>query len=993
MQKVWVNHPTKCWVLGAMQGTAPHGQVRVMVDGEEVVTRRDNVVNATTDNNPITDNLLKLDQIAEPSILHNIRERYLKDNFYSQVGPVVISVNPWKDTRRFYTEDFVKLYTGNSMILPPHLFKVARQAYASLVFFKQPQSIILSGECGSGKSEAAKFILKYLTIVGDSSKNKIASGLLAVNALLEAFGHARTIRNDNSSRFTKLTQLQFDHFGRLRSASIHPYALETTRVISQDPNESNFHIFYQFLRGTPPQSKRLFKLFDSPSQYHYLSNSKSTQEMDPDGFSKIMAIFNLLDISDNEIRDIFMFLSAILNLGNIQFVLQDDRIEIKDEGQLQTVSELLQISKEDLRNLLTHKPFDQTAVSKPQGISSLLSPRSRTNQVVHISLEQATQNRDLLAEILYQNVFNYVVDKVNLFLKGHHITPPSDLTSLYILDVSGFEDLVCNGLDQLHINLIDDVVHSHLYEKLKAEQELYKKDGLKWSHIDIPEFCGCTDVLIKSKGIMDIIDEESRNPSGSTETLIQKLVTTFKQNPNFSFNPRFPDSFSLKHGLGMVQYNTKLFLLKNKIYLNEEVTSTLKSSKMPLLAYCFSGKIVQPINPTKLSSALFLKQQIDNLISILNQTKEHYVKCIKPNDLNKPSMFDGMKVISQVRCHYLLELSFLCKNGFSWNETANVIIERLELLGIYTDTTNLPTLLTQLLKPTEFAIGDTKIFLREAAVETLIQSYQNILNKSIVNIQKYIRGSLVMSGEFFDDVSLSLSKLDNMPSNNTRQRSSSSSPIPKSGSSHIDHSNLPKEYLTVLSPSLVMGLPETSSIRRPPSFHPLRPWEEPLKANSNDVQSDKSMEKTETSKPRISRSEFAPAEPSKKTLKPSLTIGKKVVQDIDLLDFLSELKKDDDLSSSEGSSTSSTSTSTSTSSSGFCQKEHILLPCQLVVHPIQCLLQTLLEIHLLQVILFQVLLLKLLLSQKRERKSYLVGLLNLLPKCFQNFSSTLLQLN
>uniref|UniRef100_A0A6B2L309 Myosin motor domain-containing protein n=1 Tax=Arcella intermedia TaxID=1963864 RepID=A0A6B2L309_9EUKA len=413
-----------------------------------------------------------MDQISEAIILHNIKERYDKDLIYTFIGPMLISMNPFRKLDQ-YGEHLIPEYAAKppKEDLLPHIYHIAQNAYKSIAFAKS-QSVVISGESGAGKTEATKIILKFLCDVSDQTANasstmSLAKSILATNPILEAFGNAKTIRNNNSSRFGKFIRILFNSGGTIVGAKIDNYLLENTRIIFQAPSERNYHIFYQLLKGASAEQKAKFYL-GSPKDYHYLTNGdlEAPGIDDVEWFNSTKTAFSTLGISQDEQDSIFQVVSSVLLLGNVEFG-GEESVTIKNTHILALVAKLLGVRDHMLVEALTKRFFGGGGRASSYNIP--------------LNKAQAIENRDALAKELYSKLFDHLVNRLNSALTG---TIEPNTLFIGVLDIFGFEIFNHNSLEQFCINYTNERLHlqfnSHMF---KAEQEEYEKESVAWEKI------------------------------------------------------------------------------------------------------------------------------------------------------------------------------------------------------------------------------------------------------------------------------------------------------------------------------------------------------------------------------------------------------------------------------------------------------------------------------------------------------------------------------
>lgn len=507
--------------------------------------------------------LTLLSKISDESINDNLKKRFEHGIIYTYIGYVLISVNPFRDLG-IYTDDTMKSYQGkNRLEAPPHVFAIAENMYYNLKSYNENQCVIISGESGAGKTEAAKRIMQYIAATSSThseSISKIKDMVLATNPLLESFGCAKTLRNNNSSRHGKYLEIKFDAHFQPCAGHITNYLLEKQRVVGQIKNERNFHIFYQFTKGAPEEYRQLFGV-QQPEQYIYTSASQCTavENMDDvEEFNETLNAMRTIGLTKSEQDQIFRALAAILWIGNISFVENEaGNAEIRDKSVTTFVAYLLEVQEELLIKALIERIIETTHGAK-RG-STYHSP---------LNIIQATAVRDALAKAIYNNLFEWIVERVNNSLQAF---PGAD-KSIGILDIYGFEIFEHNSFEQICINYVNEKLQQIFIQlTLKSEQDTYKKEQIHWTPIE----------YFDNKIVCDLI--EAKRPPGIFAAMNDAIATAhadsdaadqaFAQRLNlFTTNPHFElrqNKFVVKHYAGDVTYDIFGITDKNKDQLQK----------------------------------------------------------------------------------------------------------------------------------------------------------------------------------------------------------------------------------------------------------------------------------------------------------------------------------------------------------------------------------------------------------------------------------------
>ncbi|PKU65617.1 hypothetical protein MA16_Dca021506 [Dendrobium catenatum] len=619
------------------------------------------------------DDMTKLTYLNEPGVLYNLARRYGLNEIYTYTGSILIAVNPFKKLPHLYNEHMMEQYKGIQFgELSPHVFAVADASYRAMMCEGRSQSILVSGESGAGKTETTKLIMQYLTYVGGRAvfdNRSVEQQVLESNPLLEAFGNARTIRNDNSSRFGKFVEIQFDANGRISGAAIRTYLLERSRVVQISDHERNYHCFYQLCASGKDAEK--FKV-GHPSSFHYLNQSK-TYELDgisnAHEYLKTRRAMDIVGISLDDQEAVFRTIAGILHLGNIEFSPgnEHDSSAVKDKVSkfhLQMAAKLFMCDAE-----LLHKTLCTRSIQTHEG-----------NIVKALDCSAAAAGRDVLAKTLYAQIFDWLVDNINKSV-GQDLNSKMQIG---VLDIYGFECFKNNSFEQFCINFANEKLQQHFNEHVfKMEQEEYKNEEINWSYI---EFIDNHDVvnLIEKKpfGIISLLDEACMFPKSTHETFSTKLFQNFRNHSRLE-KPKFSETdFTVSHYAGKVTYQTETFLEKNRDYVIVEHRSLISSSKCRFISGLFDSFPEETSRSSyKFSSvASRFKQQLQALMETLNSTEPHYVRCVKPNSLNCPQKFENLSVLHQLRCGGVLEAIRISLAGYPSRRTYSEFLDRFGLL-------------------------------------------------------------------------------------------------------------------------------------------------------------------------------------------------------------------------------------------------------------------------------------------------------------------------
>ncbi|KAJ4336454.1 class II myosin, partial [Ascochyta clinopodiicola] len=677
--------------------------------------------------------LTLISKISNEAINDNLKKRFENGEIYTYIGHVLVSVNPFRDLG-IYTEQVLESYKGkNRLEVPPHVFAIAESAYYNMNAYKENQCVIISGESGAGKTEAAKRLMQYIANVSggkNSSIQEMMDMVLATNPLLESFGNAKTLRNNNSSRFGKYLEIHFNAQGEPVGANINNYLLEKSRVVGQITNERNFHIFYQFAKAASPNYREIFGL-QQPQSYLYTSRSKCYDVPGIDDnaeFQDTLNAMKVIGLQQAEQDNIFRMLSAILWLGNVSFVEDDQgNAAIADQSVVDFVAYLLEVDSAHVNKALTIRVMET-------------SRGGRRGSVYDVPLNpaQASSVRDALSKAIYFNLFDWIVERVNLSLKARS----ASAYSIGILDIYGFEIFEKNSFEQLCINYVNEKLQQIFIQlTLKAEQEEYEREQIKWTPIkyfDNKVVCE----LIEEKrppgvfaALNDACATAHADPGAADQTFVQRL-NALSSNPNFQ--PR-QGQFIIKHYAGEVSYAVEGMTDKNKDQLLKDLLNLLGQSSNTFVHTLFPNQVDQDNRRRPPTAGDKIKVSANDLVTTLMQARPSYIRTIKPNENKSPKEFNEANVLHQVKYLGLQENVRIRRAGFASRQTFDKFVERFFLLspkcsyaGEYTWTGSYEQGTKQILKDTnipaeEFQMGVTKVFIKTPetlfALETMRDRY------------------------------------------------------------------------------------------------------------------------------------------------------------------------------------------------------------------------------------------------------------------------------
>lgn len=735
--RVWCSSPDATWKLGQIQSVSGDDVEILLVNGEVLTLSPDRLLPANPDILDGVDNLIHLSYLNEPSVLYDLQSRYSRDLIYTKAGPVLVAVNPLKEVA-LYGKDFISQYR-KKLNDDPHVYAIADLAFNEMRRDGVNQSIIISGESGAGKTETAKIAMQYLATLGDA--RGMESEVLQSNAILEALGNAKTSRNDNSSRFGKLTEIHFSETGKLSGAKIQTFLLEKSRVVRRATGERSFHIFYQLCSGANPLLKK--KLFLKEADYYnYLKQSACLRidgVDDAKRFSMLVDALDIIQISKEDQMKLFSMLAAVLWLGNISFSVIDNEnhVEIVSNEGLATAAKLLGCSAPQLMNALTTRKIQA----------------GKDNIIQKLTLTQAIDARDALAKSIYAHLFDWVVEQIN-----HSLGTGREHTwrSISILDIYGFESFIKNGFEQFCINYANERLQQHFNRHLfKLEQEEYLEDGIDWANVEFVDNADCLTLFEKKPlGLLSLLDEESTFPKATDFSFANKLKQHLRGNS--AFRGEQEGAFKICHYAGEVTYDTTGFLEKNRDPLNSELIQLLSSCKSELPKYFASVMVADSQNKSTLSwhSAFDsqkqsvvtkFKAQLFKLMQQLENTTPHFIRCIQPNSKQRPMLFEHDLVSHQLKCCGVLEVVRISRAGYPTRMTHQQFAERYGCLLLRSIASQDPlsisvAVLQQFNIPPEmYQVGYTKLFLRTGQVAALENAKNRMLHGAL-RIQKNFRG-------------------------------------------------------------------------------------------------------------------------------------------------------------------------------------------------------------------------------------------------------------
>ncbi|GLJ12586.1 hypothetical protein SUGI_0194010 [Cryptomeria japonica] len=736
--KVWIEDRELAWVGGEVIEVV-NGQAKVFSSrGKTLLIPIQKVHPRDPDIQPGgVDDMTKLAYLNEPGVLYNLGRRYELNDIYTYTGNILIAVNPFTKLPHLYDVHMMEQYREAPFgELSPHVFAIADASYRAMINEQCSQSILVSGESGAGKTETTKLIMQYLAYIGGRSvadHRTVEQQVLESNPLLEAFGNAKTIRNDNSSRFGKFVEIQFDRNGKISGAAIRTYLLERSRVVQITDPERNYHCFYQLCAS--PEDTAMYKLGD-PCMFHYL-NQSNTYDLDgvsnAQEYMRTRRAMDIVGINLEEQEAIFRILAAILHLGNVEFAPGKDHDSsiLKDQNSvyyLQNAAKLFMCDAKVLQDALCTRII----VTREGNITKSLDPPA------------AAINRDALAKTVYSRLFDWLVDKINKSIGQD----PDSVSEIGVLDIYGFESFRKNSFEQFCINLANEKLQQHFNQHVfKMEQEEYSKEEIDWSYIEFIDNQDVLDLIEKKPvGIIALLDEACMFPRSTHETFATKLFQSFRNHSRFNQPKLARTDFTIFHYAGEVTYQTDFFLEKNRDYIIVEHHSLLSSSKCSFIAGLFPPLPEDSSKSSyKFSSiATRFKQQLQALMDTLSLTEPHYIRCVKPNSDNRPGKFENLSVLHQLRCGGVLEAVRISCAGYPTRRAYDEFLDRFgilvqKLLDGHCDEKLAVEELLQKFNLSNYQLGKTKVFLRAGQMAELDARRAEVINNAAKIIQRALR--------------------------------------------------------------------------------------------------------------------------------------------------------------------------------------------------------------------------------------------------------------
>ncbi|XP_034129179.1 myosin heavy chain, muscle isoform X5 [Drosophila guanche] len=762
----WVPDEKEGYLLGEIKATKGDIVSVGLPGGESRDFKKDQLQQVNPPKYEKAEDMSNLTYLNDASVLHNLRQRYYHKLIYTYSGLFCVAINPYK-RYPVYTNRCAKMYRGKRRNeVPPHIFAISDGAYVDMLTNHVNQSMLITGESGAGKTENTKKVIAYFATVGASTKKEdpdakkkgsLEDQVVQTNPVLEAFGNAKTVRNDNSSRFGKFIRIHFGPTGKLAGADIETYLLEKARVISQQSLERSYHIFYQIMSGSVAGVKDMCFLSDNIYDYFNVSQGKVTVPSIDDGEEFQMAdqAFDILGFTKQEKEDVYRITAAVMHMGGMKFKQRGREEQAEQDGEEEggRVSKLFGCDPAEL-------------------YKNLLKPRIKVgNEFVTQgrNVQQVSNSIGALCKGVFDRLFKWLVKKCNETLD----TKQKRQHFIGVLDIAGFEIFDYNGFEQLCINFTNEKLQQFFnHIMFVMEQEEYKKEGINWDFIDFGmDLLACIDLIEKPMGILSILEEESMFPKATDQTFSEKLTNTHlgKSAPFQKPKPPKPGQqaahFAIGHYAGCVSYNITGWLEKNKDPLNDTVVDQFKKSQNKLLIEIFAdhpgqsgggeqakgGRGKKGGGFATVSSAY--KEQLNSLMAILRSTQPHFVRCIIPNEMKQPGLVDAHLVMHQLTCNGVLEGIRICRKGFpnrmvypDFKMRYKIMCPK-QLQGVDKDKKATDIIIKFIdLPEDQYRLGNTKVFFRAGVLGQMEEFRDERLGKIMSWMQAWARGYLSRKG-------------------------------------------------------------------------------------------------------------------------------------------------------------------------------------------------------------------------------------------------------
>ncbi|XP_007904316.1 myosin-16 [Callorhinchus milii] len=751
----WVKDEKEGFIAGEIQSEKGEQVTVKTVKNTTLTLKKDEVDQMNPPKFYQATDMANLTFLNEASILDNLRQRYFKMRIYTYSGLFCVTVNPYK-WLPIYGGRVAQMYKGKKRSeMPPHLFSISDNAYHDMLMERENQSMLITGESGAGKTENTKKVIQYfanmggLKPAGGDPKGSLEDQIIQANPVLEAFGNAKTTRNNNSSRFGKFIRIHFGPSGKLAGADIESYLLEKSRVISQQLSERGYHIFYQILSGKKADLLDSLLLVSDPKLYFWVCQGVTTVENMDDGEELLLTdiAFDVLGFTAEEKLSIYKLTGAIMHFGNMKFKQKprEEQAEVDTPEVADKVSHLMALNSGEL----------QKGITRPRvKVGNEFVQKSQ-------SMDQCQNAIGALAKAVYDKMFKQMVVRINKTLD----TKAQRQYFIGVLDIAGFEIFESNSFEQLCINFTNEKLQQFFnHHMFVLEQEEYKKEGIHWEFIDFGmDLQACIELLEKPMGIFSILEEQCVFPKATDATFKAALYDNHLGKSNNFLKPKGGKgkggeaTFELVHYAGTVGYSTQGWLEKNKDPLNETVTGLFQKSSLALLALIFKEEAAPAggRKPKKGASfqtvSAFYREQLNKLMTTLRSTAPHFVRCIVPNEFKQSGAVDAKLILHQLACNGVLEGIRICRKGFpnrlqypEFKQRYHILNPNVIPKGFVDNKKASELVLGSIdLDSSEYRIGHTKVFFRAGVLAKLEDFRDERLAKIMTMVQARSRGNLM----------------------------------------------------------------------------------------------------------------------------------------------------------------------------------------------------------------------------------------------------------
>ncbi|XP_032086660.1 myosin-16 [Thamnophis elegans] len=752
----WVKDEKEGFIAGEIQSETDTQITVKTVTNQTVTMKKDDVQQMNPPKFYQISDMANMTFLNEASVLDNLRQRYIMMRIYTYSGLFCVTINPYK-WLPIYGARVAQMYKGRKRTeVPPHLFSISDNAYHDMLMDRENQSMLITGESGAGKTENTKKVIQYFANIGSTGKasadgkGSLEDQIIQANPVLEAFGNAKTTRNNNSSRFGKFIRIHFGSTGKLAGADIESYLLEKSRVISQQPAERGYHIFYQLLSNKKPELVESLLCVPDPKEYQWTSQGVTVVDNMDDGEELLLTdvAFDVLGFTGEEKNSVYKLTGGIMHFGNMKFKQKprEEQAEVDTAEVADKVAHLMGLNSGDLQKGITR-------------------PRVKVgNEFVQKgqNLDQCHNSVGALGKAVYDKMFKWLVVRINKTLD----TKMQRQFFIGVLDIAGFEIFEFNSFEQLCINFTNEKLQQFFnHHMFVLEQEEYKREGIDWVFIDFGlDLQACIELLEKPMGIFSILEEQCVFPKATDATFKAALYDNhLGKSPNF-LKPKGGKGkgaeahFELVHYAGTVGYNITGWLEKNKDPLNETVVGLFQKSAMPLLCILFkeeegaaSGSKKQKRGSSFMTVSNFYREQLNKLMATLHSTSPHFVRCIVPNEFKQSGVVDAHLILHQLACNGVLEGIRICRKGFPNRLQYPEFKQRYQVLnpnvipqGFVDNKKASELILGSLdLGENEYKIGHTKVFFRAGVLAKLEDMRDDRLAKIMTMLQSRVRGFLM----------------------------------------------------------------------------------------------------------------------------------------------------------------------------------------------------------------------------------------------------------